>query len=308
MKRTTREGPELVVHVLDEDAGQYHELLDAAGVRTAGPQAPIWLAQPDLAAAALQTTKTPPEWIQSTWAGVRPLIANAAERGLTLTGLKDIFAPLISEYVFARLLSDATAVDRYSSAQAEGRWDPTWPTTLGGRQLCAIGTGSIGTHLAATARHFGMQAVGVSRRGRAAPGFDAVYRADAIAAAVADADVIVASLPDTDATAALIDASMLAACRPSAWFFNVGRAATVDHDALEQALVDRVIRRATIDLTPIEPLPPGHRLWRVPSLDITPHIAAVSQPRAVVAKFLLNLERFRNGESLHDRIDLKAGY
>ena len=297
-----------IVCVLDEDAASFAALLAHEGIVTAGPEAPIWLAQPDLAAAELGRGTNTPDWIQSTWAGVRPLVAVAAERGITLTGLKGIFAPLISEYVFARLLYRAADVERYRDAQRQSEWDATWPSTLSTQRICVIGTGSIGSHVARTARHFGMHTTGVSRNARENDAFDTVYAADEITNAVSQAQVVVATLPDTDATRNLIGAYVFASAPQNAWFFNVGRAATVDHDALADALERRTIDRATIDLTPVEPLPPNDPLWRVPHLEITPHIAAVSHPAQVVTKFIGNLERFRNGQPLADVVDLDAGY
>ncbi len=64
------------VCVLDEEAAVYEPLLARAGIVTAGPEAPIWLAQPDLAAAELARGANTPQWIQSTWAGVRPLVGS----------------------------------------------------------------------------------------------------------------------------------------------------------------------------------------------------------------------------------------
>lgn len=296
------------VYVLDEDAETYATLLAKAGISPFGPDAGVWLAQPDLAAEALRRDENKPHWIQSTWAGVRPLVTIAAERDITVTGLKGIFAPLISEYVFARLLYRAADVERYRDAQHHSRWDATWPSTLARRRLCVIGTGSIGSYVAKTARHFAMQTVGVYKGSQPNASFDAVYPVEQINTAVDGADVIVATLPDTDATRLLIDADVFSRCPENAWFFNVGRAATVDHDALRAALGTGAIRRATIDLTPVEPLPADHPLWRTPSLEITPHIAAVSHPHDVVAKFIANTERYRAGRPLADRINLQAGY
>ncbi len=225
-----------------------------------------------------------------------------------MTGLKGIFAPLISEYVFARLLHRATEVERYREAQRHAEWDATWPSTLSGQRLCVIGTGSIGSHVAHTARHFGMHNTGVSRNARPNDAFDAVHAADEITKAVSEADVVVATLPDTEATRGLIGADVFSSAAATAWFFNVGRAPTVDHDALVEALKRRTIDRATIDLTPVEPLPTDDPLWRVPHLEITPHIAAVSHPADVVTKFITNLERSKARQPLADIVDLDAGY
>ncbi len=58
--------------------------------------------------------------------------------------------------------------------QSEKRWQPKPYQGLHGKHLVILGTGSIGAHLAATARHFGMQVTGVSRSGEEVEGFDRV--------------------------------------------------------------------------------------------------------------------------------------
>jgi phosphoglycerate dehydrogenase-like enzyme len=126
--------------------------------------------------------------------------------------------------------------------------------------------------------------------------------------AVADADYVVACLPDTPLSRGLICARTFAVMSPGCIFFNVGRAATVDHDALSDALRAGQIRAAIIDLTPTEPLPSTDPLWLVENLTITPHVAAVSYPRDVIEYFVANLERFRTDVPLEGVIDLNLGY
>ena len=73
-------------------------------------------------------------WVQSTWAGVEPLLDPALRRDYVLTNARGVFGPQMSEYVFAYLLAHERNIFEKRAAQSEGRWDPTPPTRLRGKQ------------------------------------------------------------------------------------------------------------------------------------------------------------------------------
>ena len=64
--------------------------------------------------------------------------------------------------------------------------------------------------------------------------------------------------------------------KPSAFFINIGRGATVRLDDLDRALRGGVIAAAALDVFETEPLPRRHPLWEAPGMLITPHVAAAS--------------------------------
>jgi phosphoglycerate dehydrogenase-like enzyme len=80
--------------------------------------------------------------------------------------------------------------------------------------------------------------------------------------------------------------------------------ATVDQEALRDALCSRHLRSAWLDVTNPEPLPDHHPLWAEPNCHITPHIARGHAGEAItlVRHFLRNLEHFTCGQPLLDRV------
>jgi len=98
--------------------------------------------------------------------------------------------------------------------------------------------------------------------------------------------------------------------KPTAVFINVGRGATVDEDALIDALRHHRIRGAALDVFDVEPLPPEHPLWQLDNVLISPHTAdRTSDSHARAMQFFLeNLRRFRAGESLENVVDKGEGY
>jgi len=118
------------------------------------------------------------------------------------------------------------------------------------------------------------------------------------------ADYVVLCVPLTDATRHSIGAAELAAMRSDSVLINVARGDVVDEPALIDALRDRRIRGATLDVAALEPLPPDSPLWSLDNCVITPHDAGYS-PRAnerLAGLFFDNLSRYVAGEPLRNEI------
>ena len=98
--------------------------------------------------------------------------------------------------------------------------------------------------------------------------------------------------------------------RPDAWLVNVGRGQLVDTSALLEALADRSIAGAALDVTDPEPLPEGHPLWTMPSVILTPHVGATAPMSAGPFSHLVgeNMRRWRAGQPLLGLVDADAGY
>ncbi len=91
-------------------------------------------------------------------------------------------------------------------------------------------------------------------------------------------------------------------------FINVGRGSVVDEAALLDALDQKEIQHAFLDVFIQEPLPENNPLWRHPSVTVTPHISAHSFPQQVFALFADNYLRWQRGEPLESVVDMERGY
>ena len=144
--------PDLAV-VASDDVGH--------GLARAG-HAGIMLGDPTRVREALPRM-TALRWVQLSWAGVEPMLDPALRRDYVLTNIRGVFGPLMSEYVFGYLLAHERRLLPRHEATRAGHWDATLPGTLRGKRLGLVGVGSIGAHLAATAKHFGMIVRGYTR-------------------------------------------------------------------------------------------------------------------------------------------------
>jgi phosphoglycerate dehydrogenase-like enzyme len=246
-------------------------------------------------------------WVQSTWAGVTPLL-ELKRRDYVLTGIKGIFGPQMSEYVIGHLLAIELRVSERLREQQEHQWFAEPSGTLHGKRMGIMGTGSIGQAIAEQAASFGVTVTGLSRSGRPASGFNAVCAADQINEFLPNLDYLVAVLPHTPETDELLNAAALALLPSHAILVNVGRANVINDDALVAALSNGSLGGAVLDVFDQEPIPDESPLWDTPNLVITAHMAAVSHPELIVPIFLENYERFMAGQTLLHAIDFDQGY
>jgi len=121
---------------------------------------------------------------------------------------------------------------------------------------------------------------------------------------------MVVSLPLTDQTAGLLDRATIERLPPSCIFVNVGRGGVVDEAALVDALRERRIAGAVLDVFASEPLPPDSPLWTLPNVLVSPHAAALSEHenQRIVELFVANLRRFLAGEPLENRVEPGVWY
>jgi len=248
------------------------------------------------------------EWVQSTWAGVDHLCRTNMRRDYVLTGAKDIFGPTISEYVMTYLFALERRVFSMRANQLEQQWRPLTYRPARGIKLGIIGLGSIGRKLALTARHFGIQVVGLNRSGRSCDEVEKVYGAENFAGFLGSLDYVVLTLPATPKTRHFIHADVLKLMKPTAVLINVGRGNSINEADLVSALREGVIGGAVLDVFETEPLSKQSPLWRLPNVYITPHIAAVSFPEDITGIFIENYHRFLRQEPLLHVVDFELGY
>jgi phosphoglycerate dehydrogenase-like enzyme len=297
--------------VLVEEAGLPElELVAAANLSEAvsiGADCEIVFGEPTLIREALPALINL-RWVQATWAGVEPLLNPSLRRDYTLTNARGVFGGLMSEYVFGYLLFHERRILERIRAQEERRWNGSVTGTLRGKMIGLLGVGSIGAHLAATAKHFGMLVRGYTRASEDCPDVDVYFHGDDLLEFASGLDYLVSVLPNTAETRHIVDAALLNTLPAHAIFLNVGRGSAVDETALIQALKNDKIAGAILDVFEQEPLPETHPFWTTPNLWITFHTSAPSFPTDITNLFVENYYRFINGQELKYQVDFKRGY
>jgi phosphoglycerate dehydrogenase-like enzyme len=306
--------------ILDADADEYAALLNpltAEGVALAVAHTPdealavyadqpILFGDPNFIAKVLPQMPTI-EWVQSTWAGVTPLL-ELDRRDYVLTGVKDVLGQQMGEYAIGYLLAHELKASQRAEQQQQRRWFQEFSGTLSGKTIGIMGTGSIGRHIACMTRPFNMRVRGYSRSGRPVDDFEQVYAADQLDAFLQELDYLVSVLPETPETDDLLNAATLRRLPSRCYYINVGRGNVVDAAALRSALEKGELAGAALDVFDREPLPEDSPLWTAPNLRITGHVAAASDADDIAPIFADNCRRFMKGEPLRHVVDFDRGY
>jgi glyoxylate reductase len=232
-------------------------------------------------------------------------LADARERGIPVGNTPDVLNGATADLALALVLAAGRRLaegDRYARSPAFVRYDPAYMLgrEIHGQTLGILGLGRIGFQVARRARAFDMPVLYHNRRRRE----DAELQLGAEYAAFDDllkrSDYLVLTLPLSEATRRLIGRRELSLMKPTAVLVNVARGGIVDTEALADALENRTIFAAALDVTDPEPLPRDHRLLRLENVIITPHLgSATVQTRRRMAEISVeNLLRGLRGERL----------
>ncbi|WP_323115074.1 D-2-hydroxyacid dehydrogenase [Pseudomonas guariconensis] len=280
---------------------------DSAELSRLAPDCPVWLGQPDLLASLLRQGHAP-RWIQSTWAGITPLLAKGLSRDYRLTRAVGIFGQVMAEYMLTYMLINERDVLARLVSQVERRWDDRPGRSLEGRRVLVVGTGDIGQRVAEFLVPFGVTLYGVASSAREQAPFVEVAGLEALPRMVAQADYVLNLLPDTPQTHDLYDAALFKCFKPSALFINAGRGVAVVDADLVEALKQGHLAGAVIDVCRQEPLPQRHPFWTAWGLLLTGHSSAPTSPMAMVRLFVENMKAYEAGQGLRGEVDFARGY
>jgi phosphoglycerate dehydrogenase-like enzyme len=242
-------------------------------------------------------------WLNSSYAGVdwMPLV-DLARRDVALTCGTGLTTQQVAEYAVMAMLAVAKDYPAVVRAQDRGEWlgAPPGIRDLADSRALILGHGAIGQAIERALGGFGVEVVAVSS-----------HRPRNWRSQIGLFDWIVLAVPGTPETKGMIGAAELAGMKREAVLVNFARADCVDQEALTEALRERRIAAAVLDLTDPEPLPPGHPLWSLGNAHITMHLSGIPTPASqarAAERFLRNCERFRAGEPLEAQVDLVRGY
>jgi phosphoglycerate dehydrogenase-like enzyme len=253
-------------------------------------------------------------WMQSNSTGVDVILrARPALDGIVLTCARGVYDDEVADHAVALVLGLARRLHQARDAQRERRWERLQLETLRGRRALVLGWGGIGQGIARRLQSFGVEVEGVRRRideSTEDPNGFLVHPPAAWRGRLPETQILVLALPLTAETHRLVGRAELAALAPDALVVNVGRAQTVDEDALLEVLEQGRLAGAGLDVLADEPPRQDHPAWSQPRLMITPHVARSPEepPFRWEPLFVENLRRFAAGERLLNVVDVRAGY
>lgn len=254
------------------------------------------------------------KWIQLMSAGVNMFTdTGVTETTVKITTIRGVQSTPIAEFVLAFMLMFIKQAPACFQMKQENAWKSLSPGELRGKTVGIIGLGSVGREVARLSKAFGMTVIATRRS--AGPDDRAKYVDTLLPSAqmkqlMTESDFVVIAIPLTRETTKLIGEAELSVMKPSSYLINIARGNVVDEKALVRTLEDKRIAGAGLDVFSAEPLPPTSRLWELPNVIISPHIAGVFEDRAeqAIGMFLDNLKRYLDGKRLLNVVDKNKGY
>lgn len=257
------------------------------------------------------------KWVQAFAAGMENMSKELKDHSCTVTNMQRIYAPVIAETAIALLLSLTRGLTQVSiPAFAQKKWmQPPADTALVdlyGKTIGIVGMGGIGSETARRLHYgFNMQVLATDAKPLPKPDFVAeLHEPSWFMNMVPQVDVLMSAAPLTPLTKQMFNTSVFSKMKTSAYFINVSRGGLVEQDALVNALKEKRIAGAGLDVATPEPLPADSLLWTCPNLVITPHNsgnAPVREERAV-ALVAENVRRYSNDLPLMNIVDKVKGY
>ncbi|MCZ6676820.1 MAG: D-2-hydroxyacid dehydrogenase [Candidatus Poribacteria bacterium] len=303
-KRLTQILPEYRIAMPETDADARREIADA--------DAAYGWVPPD---ALKHATKL--RWLQNPDVGpfVGYYYKELIDHPVVIANPRGIYFDHISHHIMMFLLALSRGLPDYVEAQWQRRWDKNVPKNpyidLTKSTALISGVGGIGHETARLCAAFGMTVIGVDPR----PEYDVpsveMHSPADLDSLLPRADFVITTTPHTPETEGMWNAERFRLMKQTAYFINIGRGKTTKIDDLADAIEAGEIAGCGLDVFEVEPLPESHKLWTLPNVLMTPHVAlrgAENIPERRFEVILDNARRFAKGEPLRNVVDKEAWY
>ncbi len=253
-------------------------------------------------------------WLQATSSGIGQFMGRTGLAGwdAVVTTAAGIHARPLTEWALTGVLYFVKDVPDLEARRAAHRWERMAMGGLAGRRALVAGLGHVGRAVAEALGGMGVEVWGMRREGGSdqIAGISRTGTAADLQELLHSCDILVLTCPLTPETFRLVGAAELAALGSDGILVNIARGAIVDEPALIDALRERAIRGAVLDVAESEPLAADSPLWDLGNVLISPHSASTlaTENVALVDLFLRNLELFQAGKPLINRYDPARGY
>jgi glyoxylate/hydroxypyruvate reductase A len=196
----------------------------------------------------------------------------------------------------------------YDALQARHEWRELRQPAASDVRVGVMGLGILGRDAAGALSRLGFKVAGWSRRPVPASDIETFTGPEELDAFLARTDILVCLLPLTPETRGILSRPLFAKlARDGALggpiVINAGRGGLQVEADIIAAINEGALKGASLDVFETEPLDPTSRLWALPNVVITPHVAAASTPAAIVPQILAQIDAYEGGAPLENVVD-----
>ncbi|MCH2202260.1 MAG: D-2-hydroxyacid dehydrogenase [Fuerstiella sp.] len=220
------------------------------------------------------------------------------EHPVVVTNPRGTFNDHIAQHIMMYVLSLGRGLPDYMEAQRQRRWDPDARKSryldLAASTVLIVGVGGIGQETAKVLAAVGTRVIGVDARWEYDVPSLEKHQPEELDSLLPQADFVVVTVPHTPETEGMWNLPRFQRMKQSAFFINIGRGLTTKLDDLVSAIEDEQIAGCALDVFEQEPLPKDHKLWSLPNVILTPHVAAKDADNIPERQFEILLNNARN--------------
>lgn len=214
----------------------------------------------------------------------------------------------MSEFVTAVILNYLKNLNHYKADQLLGQWLPRPYRRIEDTRVGIMGMGALGMQLASDLLSLNFQVVGWASSEKDITEVPVYVGESQKNDFLSRADILVCLLPLTEETRGILNKQVFMALPTGAYVINVARGGhLVDTDLIE-AIGNGQLSGASLDVFHSEPLGKDHPFWSHPAINMTPHIASVSDRESVIPQLLDNYRRLIAGQPLQNLVSRAKGY
>lgn len=218
----------------------------------------------------------------------------------------DYLANQLVHYCLLAVLTQLRKWEQFLDPEYSKQWKRYSPPNTKLKKIGILGLGSIGSKIAKGFKDLDFDVRGLATRKHQ---YDfKCYTYEEMDEFLDDLDFIISVLPLTDKTRGILSKDLFNKLKKPAYLINVGRGDHLVEDDLIQAIEDEKLSGACLDVFNKEPLDPNHKFWSHPKIIVTPHIAALSDPKFLVPQIVENYYRLKNNEELKNVVDRNKEY
>ena len=217
-------------------------------------------------------------------------------------------AQSMSEFVVMSVLNYCRGTRFFTEMETERKWQPVIPKLAANETVGILGLGQLGLDAALKLQALGFEVAGWRRTDRTVKDVPAYSGPDQFNVFLARSRILVNMLPLTPSTENILNRDTFAQLPRGAYLINVARGQHLVEEDLLAAIESGQLSGACLDVFRTEPLPPDHPFWRHPDIIVTPHIASLTNPAAVIPQIMDNYRRVLEDRDVVNTVDRTRGY
>ena len=224
-------------------------------------------------------------------------VATAKQHNILVVNAPDANSQAVVELTLGLILSLLRHIPKAVSSMKEGLWlkKELSGTELSGKTVGIVGYGHIGKKMELLARAFGARPLIFSRS----------FKTTTLEELFAKSDIITLHISATPETKKLVNENLLSLMKPTAYLINTSRGEIIDEEALYNALKDKKIAGAALDVYSQEPLPIDSKWRKLDNVILTSHIGAATKEALTRASITVirDIIKVLNGKEAENQVN-----